>query len=139
VTFGLGGCCLLVLVVDQGAKALALAQAREGRVSFLAGLIRVRLTSDLEIADRRGRCAALAVVWALAAAASILSLELSLLFHDRITSVGLGLALGGAASNLADRIFRGGVVDLVDVRVWPVFNAADVAIVAGLALALVPF
>lgn len=79
----------------------------------------------------------LTVVWALAAAASILSLELGLLFRGGLAPAGLGLALGGAGSNLADRILRGGVVDFVDLRVWPVFNLADVAILAGLALVLV--
>lgn len=57
-------------------------------------------------------------------------------------AVGLGLVLGGALGNLADRIFRepgpmhGHVVDFLSLfdpfgRVWPVFNVADMAIVCG--------
>jgi signal peptidase II len=57
-------------------------------------------------------------------------------------AVALGLVLGGAVGNLVDRVFRdpgflkGGVVDFISVfgpdgRVWPVFNAADSAIVCG--------
>jgi signal peptidase II len=38
---------------------------------------------------------------------------------------------GGAGSNLADRLWRPGVVDVVDLRIWPVLNLADVAIVGG--------
>lgn len=132
----LGSSFLVALGLDQGAKALALAGAREGRASFLTGLIRVRLVSGTGTAIR-GQCSVLTVVWALAAAASILSLELGLLFSGGLAPAGLGLALGGAGSNLTDRIFRGGVVDFVDLRVWPVFNPADVAILAGLALVLV--
>jgi signal peptidase II len=49
-------------------------------------------------------------------------------------AVGLGLALGGAASNLADRILRGAVVDFIAVGPWPTFNLADAAMVAGAAL-----
>ena len=57
--------------------------------------------------------------------------------HERVlTSVALGLVLGGALGNLTDRLvrgpgFRGHVVDFVDVGPWPVFNLADSAIVVG--------
>ncbi len=51
------------------------------------------------------------------------------------TGVGLGLVLGGALSNLVDRIRLGRVVDFVDVYYrsahWPAFNLADSAIVVG--------
>jgi signal peptidase II len=49
----------------------------------------------------------------------------------------LGLILGGALGNLADRLFRGDgllrgeVVDFVKVGIWPVFNLADSCIVIG--------
>lgn len=56
----------------------------------------------------------------------------------------LGMILGGAIGNLADRALRSGdgflggaVVDFVDLQWWPVFNAADAAIVvAGVILVL---
>jgi signal peptidase II len=62
-------------------------------------------------------------------------------------AVCLGLVLGGAAGNLADRIFRapgplrGRVVDWVSLldpagQTWPVFNLADAAIVSGGVLAV---
>ena len=53
-------------------------------------------------------------------------------------AITLGLLLGGAIGNLADRIFRapglfrGNVVDWIELtRYWPVFNIADSAIVCG--------
>src|SRR4029077_4971861 len=52
-------------------------------------------------------------------------------------AVDIGLVTGGAIGNLADRLFRspgllrGAVVDFVDLRWWPVFNVADVAITVG--------
>ncbi len=49
--------------------------------------------------------------------------------------VGLALILGGALSNLVDRIRAGRVVDFLDVYFssyhWPAFNLADSAIVVG--------
>jgi len=51
------------------------------------------------------------------------------------TGVGLALILGGALSNLFDRIRLGRVVDFFDVYFrsyhWPTFNLADSAIVVG--------
>jgi signal peptidase II len=73
--------------------------------------------------------------------------------QDRATLTGLGLILGGASGNLVDRLFRGEVVDFLDVYVahpgladrlvrgfgtahWPTFNVADSAIVVGAGLLL---
>lgn len=47
---------------------------------------------------------------------------------------GLILILGGALGNLYDRIALGFVVDFIDLRVWPVFNAADSFITVGAVL-----
>jgi signal peptidase II len=52
-------------------------------------------------------------------------------------AITLGLLLGGATGNLSDRIFRspglfrGDVVDWIELPHWPVFNLADSAIVCG--------
>lgn len=68
--------------------------------------------------------------------------------HSTGWAVALGLILGGALGNLADRIFRspgiarGHVVDWIsafsdDGHVWPIFNLADSAIVCGAVLTAV--
>lgn len=54
-------------------------------------------------------------------------------------SVAIGLVLGGAVGNLADRIFRpnhGAVIDWIYTRYWPTFNIADACIVVGIILLL---
>ncbi len=55
--------------------------------------------------------------------------------------VGLSLVLAGGLSNLLDRLARGTVVDFLNVGVGPlrtgIFNVADMAILAGLALLLI--
>lgn len=72
---------------------------------------------------------------------------------DRPTLFGLALILGGAAGNLIDRLFRGEVIDFLDVYLtssrlaewlvarfgtshWPTFNIADSSIVVGSGLLL---
>lgn len=54
----------------------------------------------------------------------------------RVMALACGLILGGATGNLLDRVTSGEVTDYVDLRVWPVFNAADSAIVIGAATLL---
>ena len=68
-------------------------------------------------------------------------------YSTRITSKGwsvvLGLAMGGILGNLVDRIFRepgvfrGHVIDWLQIPNWPVFNVADSAIVAAAAISMV--
>ena len=50
---------------------------------------------------------------------------------SRLYIVAFSMILGGAMGNLIDRIAFGYVIDFLDFRVWPVFNAADSAITIG--------
>ncbi len=58
-----------------------------------------------------------------------------------VTGVSLALILGGALSNLWERLMSGYVVDFLDFYVgsyhWPAFNIADSAIVCGAFLLVV--
>lgn len=45
--------------------------------------------------------------------------------------VALALIAGGAIGNLYDRLVYGYVIDFLDLRIWPVFNIADSAVVGG--------
>lgn len=48
--------------------------------------------------------------------------------------VAMGLIVGGALGNLADRVRLGYVVDFIQVGWWPLFNLADSAITAGVTM-----
>jgi signal peptidase II len=45
-----------------------------------------------------------------------------------------GIFLAGAVGNVADRAWRGYVIDFVSIGPWPVFNVADVALCVAVAL-----
>lgn len=55
-----------------------------------------------------------------------------------LEALGYSLILGGALGNVADRLFRGQVVDFLDFHWrqshWPSFNLADIAITSGAVL-----
>jgi signal peptidase II len=57
-----------------------------------------------------------------------------------LQKTGYGLIAAGALGNLLDRVRLGYVIDFIEWRVkdhvWPVFNVADAAVVAGVALLL---
>ncbi|MDD3048614.1 MAG: signal peptidase II [Bacilli bacterium] len=60
----------------------------------------------------------------------ILDLKIS-----KVELVGYFLLLGGIVGNLIDRIFRGSIVDFIDINLfgyhYPVFNIADSCIIVG--------
>jgi signal peptidase II len=72
--------------------------------------------------------------------AVILALFLYLFFRNFQTaknSYGFSLILGGAISNIFDRLTKGTVTDFVNIRLGNTFNFADVAIIIGIALLII--
>jgi signal peptidase II len=49
----------------------------------------------------------------------------------------LTIILGGAVSNIMDRIVRGCIIDFIDIKIWPVFNLADAYITIGVILLII--
>jgi signal peptidase II len=82
-----------------------------------------------------------AVVFSIAAAAIVAGLVYWLSrVSSSLLAVAIGLIIGGAVGNVADRIRLGAVVDFLDFHVgpwhWPAFNLADSAICIGVAAML---
>ena len=50
---------------------------------------------------------------------------------DWFFNLSMGLIVGGALSNMINRIFSGNVTDFIQISYWPVFNVADSCVVAG--------
>jgi signal peptidase II len=128
---------VVVLAGDQVSKLMVVSRppfrGPVARPSFLA--IRVVL-------NRRGALVPfvgvrmLLVLWVALVAAAVLSVHYGMLGDNLVGRLGVGAAVGGATGNLIDRLCRGGIVDFIAVGLWPVFNLADAAIVAGLGLAV---
>lgn len=70
--------------------------------------------------------------------ASIIAIFVLIFLYRNLSANGIliriliGLQIGGAIGNLADRIRIGYVVDFIDIGLWPVFNIADSAITIGI-------
>jgi signal peptidase II len=83
-----------------------------------------------------GRLAIMAVALAIVAVMIVWLLRTA----DRLVAVAIGLVIGGALGNAIDRHLYGAVADFFRLHAfgyqWYVFNLADVAIVAGVALLL---
>ena len=59
--------------------------------------------------------------------------------HDKLFCISLSMIIGGGLGNMVDRVFRGFVVDMIDVRLinFAVFNVADSFICVGAALMMI--
>jgi signal peptidase II len=127
------GVAAAAYVVDRVTKWIVERQlAGRPPIEVIRGVVRLRFTTNTGGAF--GLFGGQAWLFFLATIAVCLVIVLaSSRLQSMATAVGLGLILGGALGNLTDRLVRGprGVIDFIDFRVWPVFNAADSAIVIG--------
>lgn len=131
--FATGG---VLLLLDQGSKKWVQVCVGERCISW-GRILRIRRVAHPKAIFRRGTArAGLVLLWLAAFVSAILLYRSGIWFQSRVALFGLGLALGGAAGNLLDVLRRRYILDFIDLRWWPVFNLADVAILTGLALAL---
>ena len=107
-------------------------------ITVIPGVLDLRFTTNSGGAFSLGQSAP----WVFVGASILVSgaIVVTAFRHSNaMTSIALGLILGGALGNLTDRVLRGprftgNVIDFVDFHVWPVFNLADSAIVVGAVL-----
>jgi len=124
------------VLLDQVTKYLAMTQLDPGAsVPILGGLLCLTLTRNPGGAFGLFQAwTQLLVIIAIIVVVGMLLLVRRKANMSRILTVSIGLELGGAVGNLIDRIRFRYVVDFIDLRVWPVFNIADIAITIGLFL-----
>jgi signal peptidase II len=129
--------CGLVVAVDQGSKALATSLVTRGDVVEALPFLSFENTRNKGVAFGLG-----GDISAVLIGITIVMLVGLLVFLASRARSGVAiwlpaaLLVGGALGNLADRVRDGAVTDFIDLPLWPTFNLADLAIVAGVVLLL---
>jgi signal peptidase II len=128
---GAGVLCVLVVALDQIAKALVEANMFAGEHVDLLGPLGLTLAHNRGVAfGLASGGGALLVALTLAALAFV-----AVLFARNPARPGMwvavGLLSGGALGNLIDRVRVGEVTDYIDLLSWPPFNVADIAVTLG--------
>ncbi|CAJ0803933.1 MAG: lipoprotein signal peptidase [Ralstonia sp.] len=133
--YGIAACCFMA---DQAAKFAITRTFAYGE--------RIEVTSTFDLVYVRNPGAAFSFLadaggwqrYLFMGLSLVVSVWLAHVLRKRLSNMealAYSLILGGAAGNLADRIWRGQVVDFLDLHWmqlhWPAFNLADVAITTG--------
>jgi signal peptidase II len=130
---------LAVVAADQWSKHWAVTDLGTDREIEVFWTLQFNLAFNSGMAFSRGQ--GFGPVIAVVATAVIVWLLISLRTESsRLSTIGMGLVIGGAAGNLVDRLLRGeawlrgAVVDFIDFQWFPIFNIADMAINVGAAV-----
>lgn len=133
---------LLVLAADVVTKVIVVRElSNRTPVRVLGGFLKLTESRNPGAAFSLGTSLTL-LYSAIAITVIVVILRTSRRIRSLPWAITLGLLLGGATGNLTDRIFRspgvfrGWVVDWIEIPHWPVFNLADSAIVCGGILAV---
>jgi signal peptidase II len=136
------GVALFVLTLDIVTKIIVVKElTNRAPIRLLGGFLKLTESRNPGAAFSLGTSLTL-LYSAIAVTVIIVILRTSRRIRSLPWAVTLGLLLGGATGNLTDRIFRspglfrGWVVDWIQLPHWPVFNLADSAIVCGGILAV---
>lgn len=132
---------LVLTAADQLSKALIVSNLSEtARIVCIPGVV------DIVYVENTGAAFSMlsAHTWLLglvsaAFCAAIAVYMAKMKFADKRYQIIGGMLLGGALGNGIDRIFRGFVVDFIELAFirFPVFNIADIAITLGAVLLVV--
>ena len=126
------GVALVVVAADQVTKSLAVSRLSSGPI-HLIGPFALQLAYNTGIAFSIGTGLTVPIIVIVALTVAVLA-WFGRTVPNTGAAVGVGMILGGAVGNLADRLLRGhngAVVDFFRSGFWPTFNLADAAVVCG--------
>lgn len=130
----------LVIIIDQCTKYMV-------RINFEQGETLPIISDILHLTYVRNLGAAFSVFENIKVVTIIMPLFILLIaitalffFYKRISRfsrISISLIIAGGMSNLIDRIILGYVTDMIDFRIFPVFNIADISVCVGCMLLIV--
>ena len=134
------GVIAVLVLLDQAVKYLTVRYLAGGSLPLIDGVL------HLTYVENRG--AAFGILsdhrWVYMTVSGAATVILSYILyrlstHDKLFCISLLMIIGGGIGNMVDRVFRGFVVDMVDVRLihFAVFNVADTFICVGAALMVI--
>jgi signal peptidase II len=130
--------CGAVVAIDQATKWIAVSSLSSGERSEVLPFLAFDVSFNQGVAFGLGGDVSAVVI---AAELALLGVLLGWLVVSARTNALIwlpaALLVGGALGNLADRVRDDAVIDFIDLPLWPTFNLADVAIVAGVVLLVI--
>lgn len=132
---------LILVGCDHATKVAAQsALGHRGPVALLPGVLDLHYAENRDTAFSLLRAlqfpgkGAILVAGALVGLAAVIFMWWRRRGASTVEQAAYALLLSGALGNAIDRIRRGFVVDFIEIHRWPIFNVADIAVVAGIAL-----
>ena len=134
----------ICVALDQATKHWAINSLDDGHVVRVIWTLQFNLAFNGGMAFGRGQGwgPIIGVFATVVVVAMLVSLKQG---NGRLSTVAVGLIVGGAVGNIVDRLvredgwFRGRVVDFIDFQWFPIFNVADICINVGGGLLIIGY
>ncbi len=132
---------VLIVVIDQLIKFAVLNTISKGSVVLIPNILSLTYTQNVGVAfgiflERIFLiCLNIMIIY------FVIKLMISKKYNfGKIAQLGMTLIVSGGIGNLIDRIFRGYVIDYIDITQvfnYPIFNFADICIVIGVIILMI--
>lgn len=129
-----------IIAIDQFTKFLIIDNLQGQSIELIKNVLQLTYVKNTGGAYGIGATSSMIVLIGLNVL--IIAVLIKLLYEAKgnVSKIALSLVLAGGISNLGDRVFRGFVVDYIDINPiiqYPVFNIADISIVIGIIVLII--
>lgn len=122
----------IIIIIDQLLKFIAIKFCSNTSIEIIPGILSITQIENTGIAFglNEGNLKNI-VITSVIILFMIRYLFTQKKFINTITLTTVDFIIAGGISNIIDRIFRGGVIDFIQISNFPIFNLADICIVVG--------